>query len=128
MARGSWRARWRQQLLLAATLALVVGVVVSVVAGAEQASTAMDRLRAQTHASDVFFSVGEGDPAPFLKVAAATPGVVGATLVRDFYVRPKGSDLFPDYNLLAFAPTSAAADVSIDVPFIVEGRDRKSVV
>jgi len=114
-------------LLLAAAGALVIGVVLAVVSGAEQTSTAMDRLRAQTNASDVVFGV-DGDPGALLNVLAAAPGVLETEVVRVLFVRPSGADdLFPSYNLLTVAPITSPADVStdvhsIDVPFIVEGR------
>jgi len=122
VARASWRARWRQQLLLAAAVALVVGVVLAVVSGAEQTSTAMDRLHAQTNASDVVVYAGDQNPAALREIVAETPGVIATSVVREFFVRPKGSELYPTYNLLTLASVGLPDKLPVDVPVIVEGR------
>ena len=41
---------------------------------------------------------------------------------RELFVRPKGSELFPDYNLLTVAPHPSVGGTPLDVPVIVEGR------
>ena len=107
---------------LAAAVTLLVGVVVAVTSGAEQSTTAMDRLRAKTHASDILVSVGENDSAGLLEIAEAIPGVAAASTVRELFVRPKDSGLFPDFNLLTIAPASDVGEPATDVPLIVKGR------
>ena len=39
-----------------------------------------------------------------LEAVAAADGVATVGAMRELFVRPAGSDLFPDYNLLAVAP------------------------
>lgn len=121
VVRRTWREGWRSQLVLAITLAVAVGVVVGVLAGAQRAESALDRLRARTHAGDL--AVGSDTEVEALVAQVATArGVTAVGAVREFFVRPKGSDLFPDYNLLPLAPWPTKAGGTVDTPVIVSGR------
>ena len=108
-------------MLLAIVIALPLGVVLAVLLGAARSVTAMDRLRAETVASDLL--LGGGDQVGILleKVASAE-GVLAAGAGRELFVKPKGSELVPDYNLRSFAPYPLPGGVPVDVPVVIEGR------
>ena len=123
VALRTWQRTWRQCVLLAMVVALALAVVLAVLLGAARSMTAMDRLREETRASDLAFGDGEGDDlGGLLERVAAAPGVLKAGAGRVLFVVPKGSGLFPDYNLFSFAPYPLPGGALVDVPVIVEGR------
>lgn len=117
----TWQRSWRQSALLTIVVALSLGVVLAVLLGAARSVTAMDRLRQETKASDVILGGGD-QAASLLTTVAAAPGVVAASAGRELFVKPKGAELFPDYNLFSFAPYPLPGGTAVDVPVIVEGR------
>ena len=121
MALRTWQLLWRRCVLLAIVVALALGVVLAVLLGAARSVTAMDRLREETRASDVLLGGGE-QVSGLLDTVAVAPGVREAGASRELFVKPKGSELFPDYNLLSFAPYPLPGGGPVDVPVIVEGR------
>ncbi len=121
VALRTWQHNWRQCVLVAFVVALALGVVLAVLVGASRSVTAMERLREQTRASDVVLGGGE-EVGGLLEAVASEPGVIEAGAGRELFVRPKGSGLFPGYNIRSFAPDALPGGVPVDVPVIVEGR------
>lgn len=122
VARRRWQSGWRQHLLLAAAVSMTVGIVLAVLLGANRSAAAMDRLRSATHASDVLLGSGDAEVGDLLASVSAAPWALESGAIRELFVRPKGSDLFPDYNLLSLAQEPTVGGASLDVPIVVEGR------
>jgi hypothetical protein len=128
-ARAEWRVRWRSYLLVAGIVAVTVGAVVATLTAAGRSETAFDRLRAATRASDAiaYFdsdfnsSVGTAAAAALVDTVTAVDGVHDAEAQAELFVRPAGSDLFPNYDLYSGAPIAAGAD-SMNAPVISSGR------
>ena len=120
VARRSWRTGWRTQLVLALTTAFAVAVVLALVVGAQRTDSALARLRAESHAGDL--AIGSGEGADAAAAVAAADWVEASGVAREMFVRPVGSDLFPDYQLLALAAPSASASAPVDVPVVITGR------
>ncbi len=129
VARRTWRARWPQHLLLSGVVAVSVAVVFAVLVGADRSTTAMDRLRAATHASDVALSGGEPE-GQLLESVTDSTGVMRASEQRELFALPERSDLLPDFTLLSVAPGRSTEGVAVDVPIIVDGRapDQAAIV
>ena len=104
LARRIWRTNWRSHAGLAIIVMVTIAVVVAMLIGAERAQSALDRLRSQTHAADLKVGLDGVDLAPVSDELAALDGVTAVGAIRELFVRPMGSDLFPDFNLLALAP------------------------
>ncbi len=121
IALRTWQRTWRQCMLLAIVIALALGVVLAVLLGAARSETALDRLRAETVASDLLLGGGDQVGTLLDKVVSAE-GVIAAGAGRELFVKPKGSELFPGYNLQSFAPYPLPGGVPVDVPVIIEGR------
>ncbi len=107
---------------MALTVAGSVGLVVGVLAGAQRSETAFDRLRAQTHAGDLAVGREGRDMDGLVEDVAAIKGVTAVAAIRELFVRPVGSDLFPDFNLLSIAPWPTRSGEIVDVPLITSGR------
>jgi ABC-type lipoprotein release transport system permease subunit len=125
LARADWRVRWRSQLLLAGVLGITLAAVVATLTGAGRSETAFDRLRRQTRASDAIISdqrTEQEDPAGAVTTLERIGGVEGASAYAELFVRPKGTDLFPDYNLWADAPLPGAGSRETNAPLITSGR------
>lgn len=123
LARRTWQCDWRSHAVLAGTVAVVTAVVLSVLIGAQRAESSLSRLRAATHASDLTTGWGDGDDVEDVSArVAAAEGVREVAAVRELFVRPKGSELFPDYQLLAIAPWPTRAGGDVDQPLITAGR------
>jgi ABC-type lipoprotein release transport system permease subunit len=124
LARAEWRVRWRSHLLLAGVLGVTVAAVVATLTGAARSETAFDRLRQQTQASDVVVTDQrpDGDPRSALAALERIHGIKRASAYAELFVRPKGTDLFPDYNLWADAPLPGVGSREVNAPRITRGR------
>lgn len=120
--RRTWRTNWRSHAGLAIIVLVTVAVVVAMLIGAERAQSALDRLRSQTHAADLKVGLDGVDLVPVSGELAALDGVTAVGAIRELFVRPVGTDLFPDFNLLALAPLPLTGRADLDVPVIVSGR------
>src|SRR5207248_5085000 len=100
------RSRWRSHLVLASVMAATVAAAVATMTAAERSDTAFRRLRTATHASDaiVLHPDTARRPARAVSAVKAVDGVESATAEAELFVRPAGTDYFPDYNLFAIAP------------------------
>jgi ABC-type lipoprotein release transport system permease subunit len=124
-ARAGWRARWPSLVVLIGVVAMTVAAVVALLTAAERSETAFERLRSATRASDAIVMETSDGPTDFevpIADVAAVDGVEGATAQAELFVRPAGTDLFPDYNLWAGAPLQAPTVDSLDTPLIAKGR------
>jgi hypothetical protein len=112
-ARGELRRSWRSLLLLVLLVGVAGGAVLTTVAGARRSSTAYERFREATFASDmdVAFVDGppDGDIAAAAETIAAMPEV--AALARfDFpFIVPAKSGLYPFLEFLAIAHADEAS-------------------
>jgi hypothetical protein len=122
-AKAEWRARWRAQLLSAVVVAVTVGAVLAMLLGADRSETAFDRLRATANASDatLFLPEGEDDLALERVDALRLPGVVAASAFAEPFVRPKGTELVPDYDLYPIVRFDGAPD-AVNRAVITSGR------
>src|SRR2546427_10294476 len=122
-ARAEWRLRWRSHLVLAGGMAATVAVAVATMSAAQRSDTAFHRLRAVSHASDAIVLHPETRRRPARAVAAvkAVDGVKSAAAEAELFVRPAGTDYFPDYNLYAIAPLWRHADDGLNTPNVVRG-------
>jgi hypothetical protein len=55
--------------------------------------------------------------------AARLRGVAGAAAEAELFVRPAGTDFFPDFNLYARAPIAAKGSMPVNTPAITAGRE-----
>lgn len=120
LVRRTWRRTWRSHLVLGAIIVVSTAAVMAVLIGAHRAESAQDRLRAVTLAADVAVSAGERPPGEVVDAVRGADGVTAAGTVRELFVRPVGTDYFPDYQLLALAPGSVGDP--LDRSLIVRGR------
>lgn len=122
-ARAEWRSRWRSHLVLASVVAVTVAVAIATFSGAARAQTAFHRLRAATAATDVvaYDDAVREDPVAAVDGVTAIDGVEAARAAGLVYVRPKGTELIPKYNLFTIAPLLAGT-AAVDMPVVVEGR------
>jgi hypothetical protein len=121
--RVEWRTRWQSYLLIAGVIAVTVAAVLALLLGAARTDRAFKRLRAATNASDV--NVGIDDPNTkdgLIAALRAIDGVGSLAVFDELFVRPQGSNYFPDYDLLAIAPRTAQDGRTLDVPVITRGR------
>ncbi len=120
-ARAALRAQWRALVVLALLVAVAVAALVATVSAADRSSTAFDRLRRVTNASDVAVFVDDGStPAATKASLRQIDGVTATQAEAELFVRPVGTDLFPNYTFLARAPVRAGGEVN--VPVVVSGR------
>jgi hypothetical protein len=119
-ARAEWRARWRSHLLLAGIAALAVAGVVAPLTAAARSEGAFTRLRAATHATDAVADNVPGAARNRIDAIRALDGVDGAAVGSEVFVRPQGSELFPDYDLYPLVSLDPAA--SVNHPVITHGR------
>ncbi len=121
LARAEWRVRWRSHLLVAVLVALTVGVTVATLSSAARSEEALDRLRSATRAGDavVFMDDTQRDPAAAVAAVKRVDGVVAAGAAAEVFVRPAGTEYFPDFDLY---PTAPLAGDHIDTPLITSGR------
>jgi hypothetical protein len=122
-ARTEWRGRWRSYLVLTVLVAATVGTVLAAVLAASRSTTAFDRLRAATHASDAAVSPPDDlSPSDRMEAALQLEGVYDARAEAELFVRPEGSDLIPNYTLLALAPLADDGPDAVNTPVVSEGR------
>src|SRR5262245_37997086 len=124
LARAEWRTRWRSHLLLAAVLGVTVAAVLASLTGAARSESAFDRLRRLTSASDAIITDqrAQENPASAVTALERVRGVERASPFAEVFVRPKGTDLFPDYNLWADAPLPGSTSREQNAPLITHGR------
>jgi predicted lysophospholipase L1 biosynthesis ABC-type transport system permease subunit len=121
-ARRSARSRWRSQVLLAVLVAGTVAMAVATISGARRTETALDRLRAESHSSDLHFFFDEEELATRVDALSRLDGIAEVGVMSDLYVRPAGSDLFPTIDFVAFASRTDLGGDQLDIPRIVAGR------
>src|SRR5207244_2920910 len=123
-ARAEWRVRWRSHLVLAGVTAATVAAAVATMTAAGRSDNAFHRLRAMTHASDAIVLHPDAERRPARAVAAvkAVDGVESAAAEAELFVRPVGTDYFPDYNLYAIAPLVRDEGDGLNTPVVVKGR------
>jgi hypothetical protein len=121
-ARAEWRARWRSYLVIGLLVAATVVASISTAAAAARSQTAFDRLRAATNASDIAVWPEDGSLEQAASELRTVEGVTGVRPMHLLFVRPAGTDLFPDYTLFPVAPGAAGGSDPLDQPVIVEGR------
>lgn len=121
--RVEWRTRWQSYLLLAGVIAVTVAAVLALLLGAARTDRAYKRLRVATNASDI--NVGIDDPNTkddLISALRAIDGVSSLAVFDELFVRPQGSNYFPDYDLLAVAPRTAQDGRTLNTPVITQGR------
>jgi hypothetical protein len=124
-ARGELRRRWGAALLLVLLVGVVGGAVLTTIAGARRSSSAYERFRVETLASDL--DVAEDGP-PRWDIDAAAEAVralpqVAAVGRLDFpFIIPAGSGFYPYLDFLAAVSVGGTHEVEIDRPRLLEGR------
>ena len=121
LARAEWRVRWRSHLLVAVLVATTVAVTVAALSSAVRSEEALDRLRAATRAGDAVMWIEDTqrDPAGAVAAVKRVDGVVAAGAAAEVFVRPAGTEYFPDFDLY---PTAPVAGDRVDTPVITSGR------
>ncbi|HEX2699476.1 MAG TPA: ABC transporter permease [Acidimicrobiales bacterium] len=122
VARAEWRARWRSQVVLVVLTAATFGVGIAALTAASRSESAFNRLRAATRSGDVSFVADGASREGLAGAVRAIPGVEAAGARVELFVRPKGTEYFPDYDLYASAPLTAADGAAVDRPVIIRGR------
>lgn len=125
-ARGALRPRWRGTVLLVVLIAIAGGMVLTAVSGARRSSTAYQRFREETSASDMDIAF-DGAPGDVDMVAAAEdiralPEVVALRRTDFPFVVPADSGLYPFLDFLAVADPEGATGSDVDVPRVLDGR------
>jgi hypothetical protein len=121
--RVEWRTRWQSYLLIAGVVAVTVAAVLALLLGAARTDRAFKRLRAATNASDVNLGIDDPNTKDDLIAALrAIDGVDSLAVFDELFVRPQGSNYFPDYDLLAIAPRTAQDGRALDMPVVTRGR------
>jgi hypothetical protein len=118
-ARAETRGRWHALVALALLVGLAGGTVLTALAGARRSSTAYERFRDETVASDIALTTSIPDR---LDAVAALPEVEAVARRAYPFIVPAGSGLFPYLEFLALASSDGPAGTVIDGPRIVEGR------
>ena len=124
-AKRELRRRWRATLLLVVLVGVIGGVVLATAAGARRASTAYERFRSETLASDLDVAFDAPPGGSIDRAAAALEALpqVAALSRSDFpFVIPAGSDAYPYLEFLAAVTVNAADRPEVDRPRIVDGR------
>ena len=117
------RAQWRALVVLGASWSRSRWPrVVATVSAADRSSTAFDRLRRVTNASDVAVFVDDGStPAATKASLRQIDGVTATQAEAELFVRPVGHRPVPELHLpRARAPVRAGGEVN--VPVVVSGR------
>ncbi|HUS62300.1 MAG TPA: hypothetical protein VMY34_08890, partial [Acidimicrobiales bacterium] len=122
VARRIGRDRWRANLVVGVLVAVTVAMAVATLTGARRVETAFDRLRVDSHSSDLRFFFDGSDLESSLDQLAQVDGISEIGVSSEMFVRPVGSELFPDYQLLAIAPRPDQGGDVLDIPRIVKGR------
>jgi hypothetical protein len=124
-ARRELRRRWRATLLLVVLVGLAGGMVMVLVAGARRASTAYDRFREESLASDLDIR-RDGPPSELAETAIETigrlPQVEAMAQTAFPFIVPAGSGLYPYLDFLAVAGVDGEFGTTIDRPRLLEGR------
>ena len=121
-ARVGVRTQWRSHAVLAALVAVTVAMAVATITGARRTETALDRLRAESHSSDLYFFFEEHELPSRLAALSGFDGFSEVGVMSDQYVRPAGSDLLPNVDFIALAPRPDLGGDRLDIPRIVKGR------
>jgi len=127
-ARRELRRDWRATLALIVLVAVVGGVVLATAAGARRSSTAYERLREETLASDldVAFADTEGPPTASVEDAArrarSLPQVAALSRLDFPFLVPAGSGFYPYLDFLAGVRTDGAVEAQVDRPRVLDGR------
>lgn len=122
-ARTEWRSKWSSHLALAGVVAVAVAAVVASLGAAARSETAFERLRTATNAADLAGSFSDtGSAEAAAGAIARIDGVEGAAAEAELFVRPVGTEYFPDYNLYSRAPLAASASAAVNTPVITTGR------
>jgi ABC-type lipoprotein release transport system permease subunit len=123
-AKGELRRRWRAALLLVLLVGVVGGAVLTTVAGARRSSSAYERFRQETLASDLDVAF-DGPPSADLEAAAdavrTLPQVVALGRLDFPFLVPAGSGDYPYLDFLAAVSVDGSHEVDIDRPRVVEG-------
>ncbi len=123
-ARGQLRRRWRTTLLLVLLVGVAGGAVLTTVAGARRSSTAYDRFREETLASDLDIAF-DGPPGGDLERAAeqvrALPEVEVVARSEFPFIVPAGSGAYPYLDFLAVVDADGTYDDEVDRPRVLEG-------
>jgi hypothetical protein len=117
--------RWRALLLLVLLVGIVGSVVLTTIAGARRSSSAFDRFRQETLASDLDVAF-DGPPAAGLEAAAeavrALPKVVALERLDYPFIVPAGSGFYPYLDFLAAVNVDDSDATEINRPRLLEGR------
>jgi ABC-type lipoprotein release transport system permease subunit len=124
-ARADLRRRWRATCLLILIVGVAGGALLTTVAGARRSSTAYDRYRDETLASDLDIAF-DGPPGGDLEAAraavAALPEVAVVTQSAFPFIVPAGSGMYPFLDFLAVVGLDEQAGRDVDRPRMLEGR------
>lgn len=120
-ARSDWGRRRRSHVVIALLTALTVAVAIATFTAAERSLSTFDRLREETHASDLAITVTAGDPSETVERVRGTPGVVDARAISEVFVRPAGTDLLPGFTVSPMGPRLRDRS-QVDTPLITDGR------
>ena len=124
-ARAQLRRRWRATFVLVAIVGIAGGIVLTTIAGARRSSTAYERFRQETLASDLDVAFEE-PPGGDLEAAAAAveelPQVAAFTRTVFPFIVPAGSGLYPYLEFLAVAPADDQFGNDIDRARVLAGR------
>lgn len=121
VARTGAAVRRRSALVLGALVATTVALALASLTAALRAESAFDRLRADGHASDLVI-LGETDLGDAIDRVSRIDGLLEVGAASEMFVRPVGSELIPDYQLLAIVARPDLGGASLDTPRIVAGR------
>ena len=117
-ARADVRHRWRSLVALGLLAGVTAGLAFAASAGARRTSTALDRLRARTNASDaVVFTSQVGEILPDWTRLRARPEI--ETLARWALVF---GEIGGDPGGVLFAPVDGTWTGDVDRPLVVKGR------
>jgi len=124
-ARSELRRGWRTALPLVLLVGVVGGAVLTTVAGARRSSSAYERFREETLASDLDV-VFDGPPSMDLEAAAqeirALPQVAALGRLDFPFVVPAGSGFYPYLDFLAAMSAVDSYDTDVDQPRVLDGR------
>lgn len=123
-AKGELRRRWRAALLLVLLVGVVGSAVLTTVAGARRSSSAYERFRRETLASDLEVAF-DGPPDGSVEAAAdavrVLPQVVALGRLDFPFIVPAGSGFYPYLDFLAAVSVDDPYDMDIDRARILDG-------